>query len=93
MQRDRAALPLVRDLHLQTENIAELALERDEVGIDRLGGVARAGAADVVHLGRGAASRAARDPRPGEPRGPWRRFPGSALRDPAPSRRRAHDPC
>ena len=47
MQGDCAALPLVHHLHLQPEHVAELALERLEVGVDGLGGVARARAADV----------------------------------------------
>ena len=33
MERDGAAVPLVRDLHLEAEKIAKLPLERDQVGI------------------------------------------------------------
>ena len=39
---------LVHDLHLKAEDVAELPLERLEVGVDRLGGIARAGTGDVV---------------------------------------------
>ena len=35
MQRDRSALALVRDLDLEPEHVAQLALERGEVGVDR----------------------------------------------------------
>lgn len=48
MQVDRAALPLVCHLHPEPEDIAELAFERVEVGIDCLRGIASAGATDVV---------------------------------------------
>ena len=44
MEGDGAALPLVRDLHLEAEEIAELPLERDEVGVGLFLGVAFAGA-------------------------------------------------
>ena len=47
MERYGAALALVHDLDLEPEDVAELALERGEVGVDRHG-VARAGAGDVV---------------------------------------------
>ena len=47
MKRHCAALPLVDDLDPEPEQVAELALEHLKVGVHRLGGVARAGAANV----------------------------------------------
>ena len=47
MQRHIAALPFVRDLDLEAEDIAELTLERVEVGIGGLGRIARARPPDV----------------------------------------------
>src|SRR5437868_12555734 len=47
MERDRSALPLVRDLDLEPEQDTELALEKLEVGVGGLGRVARARPADV----------------------------------------------
>ena len=47
MERDRPTLPLVNNLDLEAEKIAELALEHLKVGIDGLGRVAGAGTANV----------------------------------------------
>ena len=43
VQRHRAAVALMRDLHLEAEDVAELAFQRDPVGVEGLGGVAGAG--------------------------------------------------
>src|SRR5690349_18569250 len=51
MQGHLSALPLVRDLNLHAENIAELPLEGSKIGINglgSLGGVACTRSADVV---------------------------------------------
>ena len=47
MQGYCAALPLVADLHLETEDVTELTLQRVEVRVDRLRRISGAGAADV----------------------------------------------
>ena len=93
MERDCPALPLVHDLDLEAEQVAELALEHFEVGIDGLGGVAGAGAADVGARARDASFRAARGLRPDAPTAPWRRSRGSVPRDRRRSRRRGRGPC
>ena len=46
MERHRAALALVDHLHRQAEDVAELTLEHDKIGVDRLG-VARARPGDI----------------------------------------------
>ena len=48
MEGDGAALPLVADVHFQTEDVAELALQGVEVGIGGLGGITGAGPADII---------------------------------------------
>ena len=72
MKRHGPALALVGDLDLEAEDVAELALERVEVGIDRLGRVARACAADVDARARARLLAPRPAPRPGGPTGPWR---------------------
>ena len=47
MEGDRAALPFVHDLDLEAEQVAKLALEHLEIGINRLGRISGAGAGDV----------------------------------------------
>lgn len=47
MQVDVAALPLVRDLDLKAEDVAELTLQRVKIGIERLPRVPGTCAADV----------------------------------------------
>ena len=42
MKRDGSALPLVRDLDLQSQDVAELAFEGIEVSVDNPGSVASA---------------------------------------------------
>ena len=44
MKGDRAATALVNDLDLEPEKVTQLPFEHFEVGVDRLGGIARAGA-------------------------------------------------
>lgn len=48
MQDHRSALPVVSDLHLQAKHVPELPFEGEQVGVDRLCSVPRAGAGNVV---------------------------------------------
>src|SRR5690348_16486295 len=52
MERHDAPAALVADLDLEPEDVAELPLERLDVGIDGLGSVARTCAADVASRSR-----------------------------------------
>ena len=42
MQRHRSALPVMRDLDLQAEHVAQLPLKREKICVDGLGAVPRA---------------------------------------------------
>ena len=71
MEGDGAALPLVADVHFQTENVAELALQGVEVGSAALAAF-RALARPISCLGPSGCARAGRAPRFAGRTSPWR---------------------